>query len=314
MSLLKLILKRIYTLGVVAITYILLVIALVGITVYHTILGVLGVEALINILLVIALVSITAYYAHQTSKQTEIMRGEGKRRYIVELMKFIIAPLIHTIEQEIELLEKREYGWLHISLSAYNISKLVVSPEILFNDLKRDFPDLGGKIKDHDNRVSTLQEKLKSLDQAICTPDFERECLTLIEEHNDKVKKSGGDPGYLLESSSRSVGYIVESIINNNLEHTINNARGRPQNREAHYFWRDYGEELLKIRDKVIDREKAKLGEIDFIVGGLKIISRELKRYLEKRRDSYRQEYHISIGEFDESLLPIDAEEFLSML
>ena len=180
-----------------------------------------GVEALINIVLVFTLVSITAYYAHQASKQadqaskqTEIMRGKGKRRYIVELMKYIIAPLIHTLEQEIELLEKREYDWLHISLSACNISKLVVYPEILFNDLKRDFPDLGRKIEDHDNRVSTLQEKLKSLDQAIYTPDFEREYLARIEEYNDKVTKSGGDPGRSIDTPSTFVGHIVEYIIN----------------------------------------------------------------------------------------------------
>ncbi|MDD4898921.1 MAG: hypothetical protein PHY70_06035 [Methanocellales archaeon] len=274
------------------------------------ILGVLsapGVEALINIILVVILtitLAFTAYYAHQASKQaeqaskqTDIMRKEGKRRYIVELMKCIIAPLIDDLKREIKSIEKREYEWMHEgsfgerNLSARNIKKLVVKPEILLNDLKRDFPDLNRKIEDHDNRCQILQEKLKSLDESIYTPAFEKECHERTTEYSKKHLKP--DPKFLLTPDIESspiafVGYIID-----------NRVKLFPGDK-FHDFWEEYGAEFLQIRNR--EDIKAKIDEIGRIADGLKLISQELKKDLEKLRDSYRQEYDIPIGEFDESL------------
>ncbi|MFC1786845.1 hypothetical protein ACFLY8_02265 [Halobacteriota archaeon] len=258
-----------------------------------------GVEALINIILVLTLVGITAYYAYQASKQadqaikqTDIMEKEGKRRYIVELMKYIIAPLIHKLESEIGPLKKRYYIGTQQGLLAENINKLVVKPEILLNDLKRDFPDLKKKIENHDDKCQILQEKLKNLDEAIYTPGFKEKCHERIAEYNKRYDAS--DPKFL---SKDPLAYSPIAFV----RYIINNISEAPESENFQDFWREYGAVFLEIRDR--EDIKAKIDEIDRIVEGLKKISQELKEELEKLRDNYRQEYDISIGEFDESLL-----------
>ncbi len=255
------------------------------------IMSIMGIETIINAVLLVVLtltLVVTAYYAHQVSKQTEITRREAKRSYIVELMKYIIAPLIHKLEWEIESIKKREYGWKHQSLCAEKIKKLVEEPEILFSDLRSDFPDLKRKIEDHNDRCQILQEKLKSLDEAIYTLDFKEKCHDRIAEYNKKYPKP--NPKFLL---TRDIEWSAIKFVNYIIDNSVKLFSGD----KFHDFWREYGSEFLQIRDR--EDIKVKTDEIDLIAEELKRISQELKERLEKLRDKYRREYGIPIGEID---------------
>ena len=85
-------------------------------------------------------------------------------------------------------------------------------------------------------------------------------------------------------------GYFIRYIIDNRRDLGTSNI--------IYAFWKEYGESLLKVRNR--KDIKAILDEIEKITQKLKETSIEIKKEIVRIRDDYRREYKLLTKDLDE--------------
>jgi hypothetical protein len=219
-------------------------------------------------------------------KTLDVMRKDRERPQILELCERIIVPFIKKLRKEIKFLEEGDYGWFHRGRRIENISKLdaVFEDEIiLLNELKRKFPDINEKIEKRNNLIPILEKRLDILDKSICESNFKQKCLTLINEH---LKKHPEEKGTFSEPLS-----VIEYF----MDYVINHKRELGQAYVYHNFWREYGMELLEVRNEKGVKEQ--IEDITILSTNLKQITESLLLRLEEIEEKFRKDYNLSVKE-----------------
>jgi len=246
---------------------------------------------LVQIISTISFTVLTLWIILQNRKTINLMAKDRERPTIKEIVQIIIAPSISKLETEINDLHGKEYGWSHQRKSMDNISALMKFTDrryiILLNDLLRKYPELNKKVNEHDALVSALNEKLAELDERIDTKEFREKCCRLINEYNSRINELGAiykNPSVLQESDYH---YILKCVVN-----------GIPHIGTAYIqyvFWEEYGEILLKERERKDTKEVANV--IEERTNNLISCSKSLKDDLVGIKENYRKKYSLLVSE-----------------
>ena len=130
-----------------------------------------------------ALVGITIKIAR---KQLKVKEKEMEHPQIVEFLG-AICFVEGKLKEEISALEARKFYWSHKRMKSRNFNRLNIGFSSIYY---YKFPRVHVGIIQHDFNVSSLDEKLKELDEKIYTPDFERECFELVKGFNEESSES----------------------------------------------------------------------------------------------------------------------------
>ena len=244
----------------------------------------------------ISLVIVTAAYAWETHRlvkqsvsQTSIMREqmaamkkEMSRPVIKELIQKVLTQFIGQLAEEISSiatsLERKAFG------DIYCRSLRVEDSRTYDRFMRRCLSDLREKIAYHDECCSKLQVAVDDLHRSV-KAQFERERQRLIDEFDAKHPEKPLTDRVIEHLESRVAAHILS-----NHEELSGYDYGD--------FWNEFRDRLLALRTEKNVAEK--IGKIEALLKEMQIPLEKLRNDLERIRDSYADEYDITMEEFGE--------------
>jgi len=172
---------------------------------------------------------------NQSILQTELMRLQFQsmmkaieRPKIIELAKYILNPFISQLDTVTESFKRSKIGFPR---------RLTVwEDEGLIDDLERRRPGIKLMVEEHNKDSEILNAKINDLKRTINTPEFREKCFDLIGKYNLPKKR-------LLEDPSSYMEQLTYFVIQDRKD--FDDISGQLAD-----FWRTYGSELLKMREK----------------------------------------------------------------
>jgi len=260
-----------------------------------------GILSWIPAISTVAYVILTSWLILENRRMVKLMLKDRERPVIKEKVQKILTPLINQLKKELHSLDKGEYGWNHRGKRMENILPLKKSfygvNKLLLSDFLREYSEIDEQIDRHDLLVDTLNKKLIELDNTINSEYFRTECTKMIEEYNAKLnelRERYKEAGSISSLSDNNYRYIIKYVIENVRD--LGPAYG------MYAFWREYGSDLLRVRDE--GDIKAILDEVDEVVNELKRESAGIKEKITKIREDYRKTYHLLAEELGEEKHP----------
>lgn len=238
------------------------------------------------------LVSLIAFIIAIMGPFTKVQDDREQKR---ELARKLLSPFIDKLGINIKQLGDHTYRWSHIQKEPKNLFKLEVGygkdyEVLLLKNLKKEHPEAGSDIEQHNKKYYELVGKLTELDDTMYKTGFEDSAKELADKFDrknlDQIPKKGTyhDFDYL-------AGQVMDNI--KKLDKTYVDAD----------FWNYNGKELLKFRDR--DYVKKQLEETTKLADELGEIAEKTKNHLERIREDYMDRYKFTVEDM-QSEVPID--------
>ena len=226
----------------------------------------------------------TFYYAFTNRKLVIAKEKEMQQPRRKNEFNSIISPLMSQCNGENRIVENLE-NWYPIRESPFldNIEKNNYF-KIVFNDFIIDYPDLKKDIIEHDNIIRDFNHTYNKLIDFIVTDKFNSRIGKMIIEFNKNTKTRIAESDVVQTSTFAQFHIIGYTDLTNN---TI----GEP----FKSFWKQYGSELLKIREQ--KNVKKLFNELNRTKSVMQEKNKELVKQLEEISNEYTKEYGISLDE-----------------
>jgi len=214
-------------------------------------------------------------------RELDITIKEKERPRIVELIQYVLSPLVSSLLAVIEHYKNGEINYCEeLSVGVY---------EEYFNHFLRKFPKFHEMIEEFNDIVNAVNQKLDGLMEEINTPNFRGKCYNLIVDYNKislPEERLREDYATIDKDYSKKFALLI-----------VRNNRGNLGGGYIYSkFWEKYGDELLKSRQT--EKINAKLLDFERIWKKYGEKAEKLKETLEEQRENYAEEYRIPREDF----------------
>lgn len=257
-----------------------------------------AISTISNIILVAALVFITWLYARQVSKQTKFMELDRMRNKILEVVQYVLNPLIASLYSELETIKEGEsfcystqtdFGQEFSKFFNYEKDYSYAFRDILtFRDVSF-FHKLRGELLSNDELSNKLNELYLKIVEEITNEfridKFKERLKGMLNEFN----QSNPDK---IETDARALNRFEELCIDYIICKCNSHDVYKAETELIANFMKKNKGELLKYRD--LSRIDKLCKEIEEALKKFEESDRKLLERFQKRINKYRDEYRLN--------------------
>lgn len=204
-------------------------------------------------------------------------------------IKWVITPIIRSLESEQRLLEEPRLKWDSQWKSVEGLQGLRVYRDSSARDrleqFERFYPDIKNDIDDHDREVANLHEHYQKLFESIKDSS---EVQVVLEKASSPESLSELDTTIEKVFNTPDTKYHLESVAG----HIVNREKRLPHNYTTRKFWERFGEEFLGVLNHPPLKDLAQEG--DAIAGRLLQIVNQLIVKLRDTREALSLKHDVS--------------------